>query len=63
MKRSSKCCGAMQEPPGKVWEAVKQDKGGCGRRWDVLGRWGMYRLRGKAEGKGIVAEGRRHVVG
>lgn len=53
----------MQEPPRKVWEAVKQDQGGCRRLWDVLGMWGIYGQRGKAEGKGIVAEGRRHMVG
>lgn len=58
MKRSSKCSRGMQEPPGKVWEAVKQVQGECRRLQNALGVWGMYRHR-NVDGRGIVTKGRR----
>lgn len=48
----------MQEPPGKVWEAVKQVQGECRRLQNALGVWGMYRHR-NVDGRGIVTKGRR----
>lgn len=48
----------MQEPPGKVWEAVTQVQGECRRLQNVLGVWGMYRHR-NVDGRGIVTKGRR----
>lgn len=58
MKRSSKCSRGMQEPHGKVWEAVKQVQGECRRLQNALGVWGMYRHR-NVDGRGIVTKGRR----
>lgn len=49
----------MQEPPGKVWEAVKRVQGECRRLQDVIGVWRIYRLGRNAEERGRVTKGRR----